>query len=147
MLTLRVKISSSLGFNCVLQKLYQRIFQIIAFKRISGIFLIFFVVPVLLIILLWRATFRNRKSPKAQSYNIWRSIYFKKNSTYYFEDIIYSNKLKGFFFKKDFFQESKTPNLDIIFLQKKILYFFASVIILFKHKIKDVSEATSRGVL
>ena len=85
---------------------------------------------------MWRATFRNRKSPKAQSYNIWRSIYFKKNSTYYFEDIIYSNKLKGFFFKKDFFQESKTPNLDIIFLQKKILYFFASVIILLKTRLR-----------
>ena len=86
----------------------------------------FFVVCVLLVILLWRTIFQNRKNTKL---NISRPIYFKNISAQRFEDLICSNKLEGFYSRwlKSFFRDCKTSHLGVIFFAPKIILYFFQV--------------------
>ena len=95
------KSSISSGFNPILQKFYEMIFEIIVSKMVGGIFLIF-----------CRSSFisnfivkNNLLEPKNyRKLNISSPIYFKKVSAHIFVDLICTNKLDEYFFKKFFFQ-------------------------------------------
>ena len=128
------KSSNSLGFSPILQKFYEMICEIIISKMVSRIFLFF-----------CQSRFINNFMEKNnfselqihRKLNILKTIYFKKISAHHFEDLICTNRLDRFFFRKtffsrtwSFFHDSKTTNLGAIFSHKKlILYFFSKVII------------------
>ena len=96
------KSSSSSGFNSILQKFYEMIYEIIVSKTVCGIFLIFS-----------RSSFINNfmlknnfsEPKKHRKLNISKPIYFKKVSVHRFVDLSCKNKSEElFFFKKFFFQ-------------------------------------------
>ena len=123
------KSSNSSGFNPILQKFYKMICEIIVSKTVCGIFLIF-----------CQSSFINNfmvknsfSEPKNQrKLNISRPIYLKKISVQRFVGLICTNKVKGFFFWKFFFQGLEAffatatgLILASFFFHKKIiLYFF-----------------------
>ena len=128
------KSSNSSGFNPILQKFYEMICEAIVSKTVWGIFS-FFCQSSFVNNFMEKNNFSEPKNHR--KLNISRSIYFKKISTYRFEDGIITNKLEGFLFQKNFlsrtwsfFHDWKTTNLGVIFFPKKlILYFFSKVII------------------
>ena len=92
------KSSNFSGFNLILQKCYEMICEIIISNTVCGIFLFF-----------CQSRFINNFMEKSNfseplKLNISRLIYLKKISPYRFEDLICTNKLDGFFFRKTFFQ-------------------------------------------
>ena len=123
------KSSNSSGCNSILQKFYEMICEIIVYKTVRRIFLIFcqssFITNFIV---------KNHFSEhwNHRNLNNSRPIYFKKFSAHHFEDSICTNKLEEFFFRKkvfartwSFFHDCKTADLSLIFFHKKlILYFF-----------------------
>ena len=99
------KTSNSSGFNAILQKFCEMICEIIVYKTVCGIFLIFS-----------RSSFINNfivknhflRSWNHRNWNISRSIYYQKISAHSFEDDICTNKLEESFFQKTFFQVLET---------------------------------------
>ena len=129
------KSSNSLGFNPILQKFYDMIYEIIASKTLCGIFLIF-----------CRSSFIDNFIVKSNfsepwnhpTLNILRPIYFKKDSAHRFEDHICKNKLEKFFFWKIFFSRlgafsvTAKPLIWASFFSHTIYFkFFSSLIIWF----------------
>ena len=126
--------SNSSGFNPILQKFYEMIYEIIVSKTMCGIFLIF-----------CRSSFINNfmvknnfSEPKNHlKLNILRPIYFFKKFRTSFEGLICTNNLEGFLFRKlffsrtwSFFHDCKTTNLGVIFFAKKLIsYFFSRMLI------------------
>ena len=128
------KSSNSSWFNPILLKFCVMICEIIVYKTVCGIFLIF-----------CRSNFINYLIVKSNfsepqnhwDFNISRPIYLEKISAHRFEGHICKNKLeKVVFWKKifwrtwSFFHDCKATDLGLIFFHKKIiLYFFSSVVI------------------
>ena len=128
------KSSNSSGFYPILQKFYEMICEIMVSKTLCGIFLIF--CPSSCI-----NNFMVKNSfskPKDQwKLNISRPIYFKKISSHRFVGLIYTKKLEGFFFWKNFFSRTwsffhdcNTTNLGVFFFQKKLIFYFFSRVII-----------------
>ena len=129
------KSSNSSRFIPILQKFCEMICEIIVYKTVFRISLIY----------CWSSFINNfimknqfSEPWNHQNVNILRSIYVKKKKfAHHFEDHIYTNKLDQFFFRKffisktwSFFHDWRTTDLDLIFFHKKIiLQFFSRVIV------------------
>ena len=122
------KSSNSSGFNPILKKFYKMICKIIVSKTVGRIFLIF-----CRSISINNSMLKNSFSePNNQrKLNISRPICFKKTSAHRFVDLICTNWLEGFFFRKiffsmtwSFFHDFNTTNLGVFFLGKKIILHF-----------------------
>ena len=125
---------TSSGCNPILQKFCIMICEIIVYKTVSGIFLIF-----------CRSSFTDNFIMKSifsepwnqRNVNISRLIYLETISAHRVKDHICTNKLEEFFFRKNFFSRTwrffhgcETTDLSLIFFHKKVIsYFFSSVII------------------
>ena len=118
--------SNSSRFIPILQKFCEMICEIIVYKTVFGISLIY----------CWLSFINNfivknqfSEPWNHQNLNILTPIYVKKkNFVHHFEDHIYTNKLDEFFFQKffisrtwSFSHDCKTTDLDLIFFHKKII--------------------------
>ena len=118
------KSSNSFGFNLILQKFYEIIWEILVPKRCAE-FSRFFCRSCF-INLLWRTNFGTVKSPKVKISRD-RSIIFKKFPHTVLNILSAQIRLKHFFQRNyfswtpSFFHEWKTNNLDLIFLRKTII--------------------------
>ena len=122
------KTINSSGFQPILQKFYEMICEIIFSKTVCGILLVFLSIEFI------NNFMEKNNFSEPQNHrklNISRPIYFKKISAHHFEELIYTNKLDGFFFEKHCFQglgaffTTKKPLIWAPFFpQKIILYFF-----------------------
>ena len=99
MLTLRAQ--TLVGFNLILQKVYEMICEIIKSKTVGGIFL-FFCQSRFINNFMEKNNFS--ESQNQQKLNISRNIHFKKMFGHRFEDLICTNKLDRYFFENHFFQ-------------------------------------------
>ena len=128
------KSSNSSGFNPILQKFYEMICEIIVSKTVCGIFLLFFVNRVLLIILWTGTIFRNRKITESK---ISRDPFISKKFPHIVFKIVSAQiSWTDFFFEKQFFsrtwsffQDWKTNNLGVTFFHKKLILYFSSKVI------------------
>ena len=111
------KNSNSSGFNPILQKFYEMICEIIFFKTVSGMFVIFCRSSSIV-----KSNFRNLKKLKY----LEAHLFFKKYSTHRFEDHICTNKLENFFQGLAAFFATAKPLiwLSFSFHKKLILYIF-----------------------
>ena len=123
------KSSYSSGFNSIVQKFCEMICEIIVYKTLCGIFLIF-----------CRSSFINNfivknhfsEQQNHRNLNISRSIYFLKKLAHRFEDHIFTNKLEEFFFRKIFFLEHRAffttgkPLIWASFFPQKIAFILFS---------------------
>ena len=125
------KSSNSSGFNPILQDFCIMICEIIVYKTVSGIFLIFcrsgFINSFIVRSNFW-------ESQNHRNLNVSRPIYLEKNFALGFEIISAQISCKNFFFQtfffqgQSFFQDCKTTDLGLIFFQEEIiLYFFFQV--------------------
>ena len=138
------KSSNSSGFNPILQKFYKMICEIIVFKTVCGILLVFFVNRILLIIL-WRTIFRNCKITKSW---ISRDPFISKKFPRTVLKIVSVQISWTDFFSKSiflrtwsFFHDWKTTNLGTISFHKKIiLYFLQRWLFNFNILLKQTSE-------
>ena len=107
------KSSNSSGFNPILQKFYEVICEIIIYKKLGGIFLIFCLSSFINNFFCEKQFFGIIKLRKL---NYLETHLFKKVSSHHFEDHIYIYKLEEFSFRKFFF-----PGLGAFFATAKPL--------------------------
>ena len=112
------KCSNASGFNPILLKFYEMIYEIIISKTMCGIFLIFCPSSFINNFIVKNNFSDHRKL------NMSRPIYLKKISAHRFEDYICTNKLEEFFFEKiyfrdlSFFRDCKTTDWASLFSTK-----------------------------
>ena len=107
------KSSNSLGFSPILQKFYEMMCEIIISKTVRRIFL-FFCQSRFINNFMVKNSFSEPQNHR--KLNILRPIYFKKISAHRFEDLICTNKLDIFFFRKIF-----SEGLGAFFTTEKLL--------------------------